>query len=54
MNSDNNIFDDDFMRSNSDEDKPGVDQLQKLSNDFDNIIGSVEGNKGSSGSLNSD
>lgn len=46
MNSDNNIFDDDFMRSNQDDDKVNPEALQKLSNEFDNIISSIgESNK---------
>ena len=45
MNSDNQIFDDDFMRSNSDDDKVNPEALQKLSNEFDNIISSIDNNK---------
>lgn len=48
MNSDNNIFDDDFMRSNQDDDKVTPEALQKLSKDFENAAMSIEGNKGSS------
>jgi hypothetical protein len=45
MNSDNNIFDDDFMRSNLDDDKVNPEALQKLSNEFDNIISSMDNHK---------
>ena len=48
MNSDNNIFDDDFMRSNQDDDKVTPEALQKLSKDFENAAMSLEGSKGSS------
>ena len=45
MNSDNQIFDDDFMRGNFDDDKVNPEALQKLSNEFDNIISSIDNNK---------
>ena len=46
MNSaDNQIFDDDFMRSNTDDEKVNPEALQKLSNEFDNIISSLDNNK---------
>lgn len=48
MNSDNQIFDDDFMRGNFDDDKVNPEALQKLSNEFDNIISSIDNNKSAS------
>lgn len=48
INSDNQIFDDDFMRSNQDDDKVTPEALQKLSNDFENMGASGKASKGSS------